>query len=131
MLIEELLANYIGVKNGDFNDLTAFNFVGVYVIFEKWTKEVVYIGSAYARNINKRLNQYLCPTDTGNTLGKTIAKTLAGSKTYDANAKLQITNAVSMIKNDFAIIAISHEDLEYKLIKDINPAYNNTGRAED
>ena len=131
MLVEELLANYIGAKNGDFNNLSPFDFVGVYVIYEKNTKEVVYIGSAYARNINKRLNQYLCPFDTGNTLGKTIAKTLAGSKTYDKNAQLQINNAISIIKNNFAIIAISHEDLEYKLIKDINPKYNNKGKAED
>ena len=131
MLIEELLANYISAEKGDFNDLSPFNFVGVYVIYDKNTKEVVYIGSAYARNISKRLNQYLCPTDTGNTLGKTIAKTLSGSKTYDKNAQLQINNAISIIKNNFAIIAISHEDLEYKLIKDINPVYNNKGKAED
>ena len=131
MLVEELLANYIGAKNGDFNDLSLFDFVGVYVIYEKNTKEVVYIGSAYARNIKKRLSQYVSPSDTGNTLGKTIAKTLSGSETYDDNAKLQIKNAVNMIKDKFAIIAIPHEDLEYKLIKDINPKYNNKGKAED
>lgn len=131
MLIEELIANYIGAKTGDFKDLSPFNFVGVYIIYNKKTNEVVYIGSAYARDIAKRLNQYLSPKDTGNTLGKTIAKSLAGSKTYDANARLKIHDAVDMIKNNFAVIAISHEDLEYKLIKDISPIYNNKGKAED
>ena len=130
MLIEELLANYLGAQKGDFNDLSPFDFVGVYIIYDKNTKEVVYIGSAYVTNIKNRLSQYISPSDTGNTLGKTIAKSLAKTESYDDYAQTKIAQAVNIIKNNFFIIAIPHEDLEYKLIKVVNPKYNNKGKAE-
>ena len=131
MKVEELLESCINAKYGNFTDLELFNFMGVYIIYETETQIVVYIGSAYARTISKRLKQYLSSTDTGNTLGKSIAKALAGSETYDICAQGKIFEAVRKIKNDFSIIAIPHKDLEYKLIANANPIYNNNGKAED
>ncbi len=72
MKIEDLFLNINNPVYGDFSDLSKFDFNGVYIIYDK--DEVVYVGSAYARKIKKRLKQYISPTDTGNTLGKTVAK---------------------------------------------------------
>ena len=129
MKIHELLSALAGAVSGDFSTLSKFNFNGVYIICN-CENEVVYIGSAYARTIQTRLSQYLRMNDTGNTLGKTIAKRLAGVETYDKNAKQKITEAVEKIKN-FSVYAIKHEDLEYKLINFANPEYNNNGKDED
>ena len=131
MEIKEILNQFIDAKQGDFNDLSPFDFVGVYIIYKKDTNEIVYVGSAYARFIQTRLAQYLSETDTGNTLGKAVAKKLAKCEKYDDVAKKEISKAVSIIKSNFSIIAIPHCDLEYKLIKDISPIYNNKGKKED
>lgn len=113
---------------GDFNDLSKFNFRGVYVICDK--DKVVYIGSAYARTIEKRLNQYISETDTGNTLGKSVAKRLSNSQKYDQAAKNKLNDAIKQIRT-FIIYAFEHKDLEYQLIELAKPIYNNYGKGED
>lgn len=129
MQIEDLWNNYYNVVEGGFDNLSAFNFSGVYVLCDKSGK-VMYIGSAYARTIQIRLKQYLSATDSGNTLGKTIAKKLANSPKYDDNARLKIHEAIKIIKK-LKIYAVEHSDLEYKLINIAKPQYNNMGKAED
>ena len=129
MKLQEILLNYDNVVLGDFEDLDVFDFSGVYIICDK-VDNIVYVGSAYARTIKIRLQQYLSPSDTGNTLGKTIAKKLSHSKTYNEKAKERINDAIKIIKK-CKICAIPHQDLEYKLIQDIGPKYNNCGKGED
>lgn len=129
MKLQEILLNYDNVVLGDFQDLDVFGFSGVYIICDK-EDDIVYVGSAYARTIKIRLQQYLRPLDTGNTLGKTIAKKLSHSKTYNAKAKERIEDAIKIITK-CKICAIPHEDLEYKLIQDFEPKYNNCGKGED
>ncbi len=129
MKIQEILSNFHNIVSGDFNDLNVFDFKGVYMICDK-KDTVVYIGSAYARTIQIRLKQYLKPLDTGNTLGKTIAKKLSGSRKYDDTAKEKIKDAVKIIKS-YKIYAIPHKDLEYELICNSKPIYNNCGKTED
>lgn len=73
MNITELLLNLHECTAGDFDHLEKFRFEGVYIICDS-NNEIVYIGSAYARTIEIRLKQYISATDSGNTLGKTIAK---------------------------------------------------------
>lgn len=111
---------------GNFNCLNNFNFKGVYILCDH-TDEIVYIGSAYSRLISTRLKQYLSETDTGNTLGRNIAKELASVKTYTVKAKEKIKQAIEKI-NNFNIYAIKIDDLEYKLIEEISPKYNNRGK---
>lgn len=121
--------NYDNVVSGDFEDMAVFDFSGVYIICDK-EDDIVYVGSAYDRTIKIRLQQYLRPSDTGNTLGKTIAKKLSRSKTYNDKAKERIKDAIKIIKT-CKICAIPHEDLEYKLIQDFGPKYNNCDKGED
>lgn len=128
MNINELLLKMSNVVQGDFNDLSKFDFKGVYVICDK--NEVVYVGSAYARTIAERLKQYISRSDTGNTLGKSVAKCLSGSCKYDDLAKTKISDAIDKIRG-FSIYAIEHKDLEYQLIELTKPIYNNYGKGED
>ncbi len=128
MKIEDSFLNKMNPVYGDFSDLSKFDFNGVYIICKK--DEVVYVGSAYARTIKKRLKQYISPKDTGNTLGKTVAKELSGSKTYNQEAQAKMNEAIKRIKT-FKICALHHEDLEYKLIHLAKPTYNNCGKNED
>ena len=126
MNIKDFLAEFVKVKEGSFDDLNIFSFYGVYLICDE-NDEIVYIGSAYARTINIRLSQYLSPSDTGNTLGKSIAKNLSNSKTYGDEAKKRISEACEKIKK-YKIYAIEHKDLEYKIINIAKPKYNNLGK---
>ena len=128
MKIEELFLKINNAVCGNFNTLSKFDFNGVYIIYKK--DEVVYVGSAYARTIEQRLKQYISKSDTGNTLGKTVAKELSGSKTYNQEAQAKMDEAIERIKT-FKICALHHEDLEYKLIHLANPTYNNCGKDED
>lgn len=125
MKISELETRYKKITKGTFKDLRNFNFKGVYLICEN--QEIVYIGSAYSRFISTRLKQYLSETNTGNTLGRNIAKDLANVKTYTVKAKAKIKQAIEKI-NNFNIYAIKIDDLEYKLIEEISPKYNNRGK---
>ena len=125
MKISELEARYKKMTKGTFNDLQTFNFKGVYIICDN--QEIVYIGSAYSRYVSTRLKQYISETDTGNTLGRNNAKELAGVKIYTPKAEKQIVQAIEKIKK-FNIYAIKSNDLEYKLIEEISPKYNNRGK---
>ena len=62
------------IVESDFENISKskmFNMPGVYVLVEKETQEVVYIGSAYARNLRERLLQYT-RKGSGNTLKKDL-----------------------------------------------------------
>lgn len=128
MKMQDLLLKMSNAVQGDFNDLSKFDFKGVYVICDK--DEVVYVGSAYARTIAERLKQYNSKSDAGNTLGKSVAKCLSGSCKYDDSAKTKIGEAIDKIRG-FSIYAFEHKDLEYQLIELAKPIYNNYGKGED
>ena len=58
------------IVESDFENISEsqqFNMRGVYILVEKETQEVVYIGSAYARDLIERLSQYKWE-GSGNTL---------------------------------------------------------------
>ena len=127
--IDELMAKY-QIVDGDFSDLSKFKFEGVYIIYEGNTKNVVYIGSAYARNIDERLNQYTKKSDTGNTLMHAICKKDNNvTKVKDITSE-QKESAIKKI-NKLKIKAIPHKDLEYQLIRDARPMYNTAGYEID
>lgn len=125
MKISEIETRYKNITKGTFKDLRTFNFKGVYIICDN--QEIVYVGSAYTRFISTRLKQYLSKTNTGNTLGKNIAKELANVKKYTKSAEEQLENAIEKIKN-FNIYAIKSDDLEYELIEKTSPRYNSRGK---
>ena len=123
--IDALMSAY-QIVEGDFDDLSKFDFEGVYIIYRDDTQDVVYIGSAYTRTVEKRLKQYISVSDTGNTLMHAICKI-----DYKVSKVKEITNeqkllAVQKIKT-FKIKAIPHRDLEYQLIRDAFPVYNTVG----
>ena len=129
MDVTTLFTKHINAQQGNFDDLTNFSFCGVYVLCDT-SGEVVYVGSSYVRNIDERLKQYLSTSDTGNTLGKTIAKSLANTDKFDGAAKNKMKEGVEKIKT-FKIYAVEHNDLEYKLVRCANPIYNRIGKAQD
>lgn len=125
MKIEELIKEY-EIVQGDFNNLNRFDFEGVYIIYEPKTREIVYVGSAYARKISERLKQYKQKDDTGNTLMHAICK-----KEYNVDKVKKIknkekNNAMKII-DSLEIYAIPHRDLEYELINKCQPIYNTAG----
>ena len=128
MDIREVLFKCHNVVEGSFGDLSPFDFSGVYVLCDD--NDIVYVGSSYARTIKMRLSQYLRKSDSGNTLGKTIAKQLSGQKKYNELATKKMKDAVEKIKS-LKIFAIETKDLEYHLIKIAKPVYNNCGKYED
>lgn len=129
MKIDDLFSKIYNPIYGDFNNLSKFDFKGIYVIYDK-DDEIVYVGSAYSRTIEQRLKQYISISDSGNTLGKTIAKEISNSKKFNDTAKISMDTAIKKIKN-FKICALHYEDLEYKLINLAQPIYNNYGKDED
>ena len=123
--IDDLLSRH-QIVEGDFENLSNFKFEGVYIIYDDATKEVVYIGSAYARTIEERLKQYKSKSNTGNTLMHAICKKdYCVAKVKDIIPE-QKDNAIEKILS-FKIKAIPHEDLEYRLIHDGFPKYNTAG----
>lgn len=123
--IDALMSAY-QIVEGDFDDLSKFNFEGVYIIYNAATQDVLCIGSAYTRTIEKRLKQYISVSDTGNTLMHAICKI-----DHKVNKVKEITNeqkllAIQKIKT-FKVKAIPHRDLEYQLIHDASPFYNTVG----
>lgn len=126
MDVENLIKKYQIVES-TFEDLSKLDFVGVYIIYDPNNKdEVVYVGSAYVRTIKERLSQYIKWNDSGNTLMHAFCK-----KEYNVDKVKDITveqrkDAVDKIK-EFKIMAISHNDLEYQLIREAQPKYNSVG----
>lgn len=125
MDVENLIKKYQIVES-TFEDLSKLDFLGVYIIYDPNNKEVVYVGSAYARTIKERLSQYIKANDSGNTLMHAISK-----KEYNVDKVKDITaeqrqEAVDKIKK-FKIRAIPHNDLEYQLIREAQPKYNSVG----
>ena len=110
---------------GSFADLSIFDFPGVYIIYDE-KDDIVYVGSAYSRNIKDRLEQYKTKSKTGNTLANNICKLDNNLKDSDMINDEQLTEAIEIIKK-FKILAIPHEDLEYKLIRENKPKYNLNG----
>ena len=123
--VDELMVKY-QIVDGDFSDLSKFDFEGVYIIYDDTTKEVLYIGSAYARSISKRLNQYTKKSDTGNTLMHAICKRDHDIKKVKDITLEQKNSAMQKIMT-LKIKAIPHNDLEYQLIRDVCPIYNTAG----
>ena len=83
---------------------TDFNFQGVYILTKD--DEVVYIGSAYARNVSERLKQYPRRKQSGN---QTLYNDLIDSGKCDKD------EAESYIKS-LEVHAFEDESTEYKLI---------------
>jgi len=116
--------------DGNFKDLDNFNFYGVYVIYDgDNNNEVVYIGSAYAREVKDRLEQYIHKKDTGNTLMHAICIKDMGVESVKEIKDENSRKAIKQI-NNYKIKAIKHEDLEYKLIQKAVPKYNTAGRKK-
>ena len=97
-----------------------------YIIYDGKTEDVVYIGSAYARTIKERLQQYTRKSDTGNTLLHAICKKDHNVAKVKDITLIQKNEAIKKILS-FKIKAIPHEDLEYRLIHAGNPLYNTAG----
>ena len=113
---------------GSFNNLSIFDFPGVYIIFDD-NDNIVYIGSAYSRDIKDRLEQYKTNSKTGNTLANNICKVENNLENGDLITEEQRKEAINRIKT-FKILAIPHEDLEYKLIIKNKPKYNFNGKKK-
>lgn len=128
MKIDELAKEHSIVK-GDFNDLSKFDFKGVYILYNS-LDEVVYVGSAYARTISDRLSQYLRKKDSGNSLLHSICKSEYGVAKVKEITDSQRDDALKIIEM-LKIKAIHHKDLEYQLIEESQPKYNKAGTDID
>lgn len=93
------------LTNDNLNRQENFGFPGIYILCDG--DEVVYVGSAYARNIHDRLLQYTHDpkTDSGNTLVKDIMDIKEMSE----------HEAIEYIKT-LKVYAFENISLEYKMI---------------
>ena len=127
--VDEIIKKY-QIVDGDFNDLDKFNFEGVYIIYDKETNDVIYVGSSYSRMIKERLEQYKQKNNTGNTLLHAICK-----KDFLVDKVKNITDTHKKLAIDkillYKIKAIPHKDLEYQIIRDARPFYNTAGNLID
>lgn len=96
-----------------------FKYRGVYILVDN--DDVVYIGSAYARNVRDRLLQYQQTQNSGNS--SLYSDLIEGNKcTKDV--------AYKYIKS-LTAYAFYDESLEYKLIKCCDSAVNIAGTKEE
>jgi len=128
MKIDKLVEEH-SIVDGDFNNLSSFEFKGVYILYNS-ENEVVYVGSAYARNISDRLSQYMRKKDRGNSLLHSICKFEFGVSKVEEISNKQREDALAIIKT-LKIKAIHHKDLEYQLIEESQPKYNKAGTDID
>ena len=129
MTLEELLvkdqrlSKYLEEKEtGKFSDLKGkrnFKFRGIYFILEN--DEIVYIGSAYTRDVHARLMQYTREKDSGNTLAQDI---------IDSGKRQNVKDAVSYIMT-LDIVAIKYSDFECDLINLTDSIINKNGYYDD
>ncbi len=103
------------LKNGV--NKTKFKYPGVYILVDK-DNEVVYIGSAYARNIRDRLLQYQQTKNTGNST--LYSDLIDGKKCVESNAEEYIKSLTAYGFKD--------ESTEYKLIQACKSAVNIAGK---
>lgn len=95
-----------------------FKYRGVYILVDN--DEVVYIGSAYARNVRDRLLQYQQNKNSGNS---TLYSDLVdGNKCTEDDVKEYIKSLTAY--------AFPDESLEYKLIKCCDSAVNIAGNKD-
>ena len=90
-----------------------FKFAGVYVLVDE-DDEVVYIGSAYCRNIRERLLQYQQGPNTGNS---SLRKDFIDAKKADDNNVLDYIQSLKAY-------AYEDESLEYRLIAGTDSVVN-------
>ena len=125
MKLEDLNINR--KENADFNNLKNLNFCGVYVIYDpNNNNEIVYVGSAYVQDIETRLKQYTRKGDN-NTLARAILRIDDNIEKITDDS--QYDKAIEKLKT-FKILAIEHQDLEYRIIKETNPIYNKNGNSK-
>lgn len=114
-------------ENADFDNLEKLNFCGVYVIYDpNNNNEIIYVGSAYVQDIKTRLKQYTYRGDN-NTLARAILRIDHNIEKVADDSKYDI--AIKKIKT-FKILAIEHQDLEYRIINETNPMYNKNGNSK-
>lgn len=130
MQLDDLDFSKYNYVDGDFENLDIFVFKGVYIIWDPSNSEIVYIGSAYARDIKIRLKQYLIPKNTGNTLAKTIARKNNKNCSVSKLSNSMLNIAIKQIKK-YSVRAIKHQDLEYQFIEQAKPIFNKCGKKED
>jgi len=95
------------IVESDFDNISKskkFDMPGVYILVEKETQEVVYIGSAYARNLRERLLQYR-RKGSGNTLKKDLI-----------NIKKTTSDDFSNYLKTLKIYAFEERSSEYELL---------------
>lgn len=111
---------------------------GVYFIYEKQSKELVYIGCAHAegRTIRKRCSQYLGTSKKGATFrNKIIKRELKKEPILKDNTKniISIKDGVKYIKSNYELKFITVDEkispsqillLERSCISEFNPKYN-------
>lgn len=107
---------------GKFSELKGnknFKFKGIYLILDE--NKIIYIGSAYTRDVHARLMQYTREKDTGNTLAQDI---------IDSGYKKTPKEAIEYIMS-LNIVAFPYTDFEYDLINKTDSIINKNGFYED
>lgn len=103
------------MKNQENKD--KFKYQGVYILVDSSNDEVIYVGSAYARFVRKRLLQYQEKKNTGNS--SLYLDLIENSVTISESAE-------SYIKS-LTVYSFKDESLEYKLINMIDSLANKVG----
>ncbi len=114
------------LKDGK-NDCSAFEFNGVYIIFDD-NEQILYIGESYKKSVRERLYlQVKC-----NITNSTLAKHYSLCKLKKPYEKLSEED-LKQLKTDiqqYNVLAIEEVDLETRLITEMKPKWNKAGNKK-
>jgi hypothetical protein len=115
-------------------DITNLDYTGIYILYDKVSDEVVYIGSALSKNHNlsKRINQHLRYDNSQGTLFnkklKEIDETIKGIiKDMTEEMKKKLKEIESSIRGEIknhGLFVVEYESLENQMIEAAQPQYN-------
>ncbi len=111
------------LKDGK-NDCSAFEFNGVYIIFDDENK-ILYIGESYKKSVRERLYLQVKCNKTNSTLAKHYSCCKL-KREYETLSEDELKQLKADIQN-YNVLAIENVDLETRLITEMNPKWNKAG----
>ena len=114
------------LKDGK-NDCSAFDFNGVYIIFDD-SEQILYIGESYKKSVRERLYLQVKCNKTNSTLAKHYSACKL-ERSYETLTEEELKKLKTDIQQ-YNVLAIEEVDLETRLITEMKPRWNKAGNKK-
>ncbi len=114
------------LKDGK-NDCSAFDFNGVYIIFDD-KETILYIGESYKKSVRERLYLQVKCNKTNSTLAEHCSLCKFG-KSFETLTEKELQQLKTDIQQ-YNVLAIEEVDLETRLITEMGPKWNKAGNKK-